>query len=294
SRLSVCRRLLFGLASPPLQLTQNAIGLYLNLFLLETARLRPILISAVMFSGRIVDAVSDPLIGFGVSRTRTRLGKCRPWLLAAAPLSALAFLLLWLPPRDSWGDSGKLAYFLPAYVAFSLAISCYYIPYTTLTIRISSCPADRDSATAYRMAFEMLGILLGPLFFTFIVEPKRTSVVCSQLEWANNSTRGFAGNNSTREGVDEEQAAYLTSAAAVSALVLFCGIAGFFGISELPDNVNSNNKGHQPEATHSRNDELKVKNSIRTYLVQCKRVVTYQPFLRATVIFITLSLSWHV
>ena len=34
---------------------------------------------------RLIDVVFDPLIGWGMDRTRTRLGRFRPWLIAATP-----------------------------------------------------------------------------------------------------------------------------------------------------------------------------------------------------------------
>ena len=56
--------------------------------------------SIIGFLGRVVDSVSDPLVGFWSDRTRSRMGRRKPFLPFGSPLLAVVFVLLWFPPTQ--------------------------------------------------------------------------------------------------------------------------------------------------------------------------------------------------
>lgn len=97
-KLSLFKKICFAVGGLPYQMCGNALGLFIQPFLLEVAevriklgldykrldkflffKIRPSQVSIVLFSGRGWDAITDPLIGFLVNRTNTRFGKLRPW-----------------------------------------------------------------------------------------------------------------------------------------------------------------------------------------------------------------------
>ena len=51
----------------------------LNYSLSLIFKLRPKDLSIILFYGKLWDAITDPLIGFVVSKTNTKFGKLRPW-----------------------------------------------------------------------------------------------------------------------------------------------------------------------------------------------------------------------
>ena len=78
--------------------------------------LAPALIGVFFGLSRVWDAFSDPIVGYWSDRTRSRLGRRRPWIaLSALPL-ALLFVALWSPPSSLEG--GGLATWM------ALAICC--------------------------------------------------------------------------------------------------------------------------------------------------------------------------
>ena len=81
---------------------QMLFTLYLMKFATDTLLIAPAAMGTVFFIGRIWDASSDPLAGYGSDRTRTRLGRRRPWMMAAAPLLLLAPVAMWAPPMRWW------------------------------------------------------------------------------------------------------------------------------------------------------------------------------------------------
>ena len=50
---------------------------------------------------KIIDAVSNVVMGQIIDRTRTREGKARPWLLVSAPLITVTAILLFTVPESN-------------------------------------------------------------------------------------------------------------------------------------------------------------------------------------------------
>jgi Na+/melibiose symporter-like transporter len=50
------------------------------------------------------------------------------------------------------------------YILYNSSVSAYHVPYTALTMHLSNVPAERDSATMYRILFEVIGTLIGATF----------------------------------------------------------------------------------------------------------------------------------
>src|ERR1700687_5557824 len=60
-------------------------------FATDVLLIAPATIGLVFALGRAWDAVSSPIAGTWSDRTRTRIGRRRPWMLGAIPVVALSF-----------------------------------------------------------------------------------------------------------------------------------------------------------------------------------------------------------
>lgn len=89
----------------------------------------------MLLIGRIWDAVNDPLLGFVMDRSpRTKIGRFKPFLLWATPVSALLLIALFNVPAGA-SDLVKLAWLYIGYFLFDTALTLLpYVPITqTLT-----------------------------------------------------------------------------------------------------------------------------------------------------------------
>ena len=48
-------------------------------------------------------------------------------------------------------DAQKLAFYMPAICSYTMLLTVYYVPYTTIIMELSDDPAERDTATTWRM-----------------------------------------------------------------------------------------------------------------------------------------------
>lgn len=119
----------------------------------------PLAVGLLFGAGRVWDAVSDPLVGYLSDRTRTGLGRRRPWMLAAVPLLAVFFVMVWHPPA-SLSDSGLVLWAAVSLFGFYTAFTMYIIPHQSLGAELSTDHHERSRIFgAQRMAF-VLGMLL--------------------------------------------------------------------------------------------------------------------------------------
>lgn len=233
-KLSIVEKICFAMGGLPYQMCGNALGLFISPFLLEIAGLRPKQVSIVLFSGKGWDAVTDPLIGFFVNKTNTRFGKLRPWILFSTPFALISYMMIWYVP--SIDRESKTFWYLVFYCLFQTFLSCLHVPYTSLTMYLTPCQAERDSATGYRMAFEVFGVLLAAGIQGAMITIFGSSTKCNITNETSNLTffKRDYGENSLDVG-------YLSSAALMSFIYFICSLATFFGTTEMKDVITDKN-----------------------------------------------------
>jgi GPH family glycoside/pentoside/hexuronide:cation symporter len=107
---------------------------------------------------RAFDAVTDPLMGWLSDRTRTRLGRRRPWVALGAPLCGAAFLALFAPP-GALGETGAAIWFGFSFLLFFLFHTVFTIPYNALGPELTLDYHERSSLFGWRESFALLGTI---------------------------------------------------------------------------------------------------------------------------------------
>ncbi|MBM3501839.1 MAG: MFS transporter, partial [Armatimonadetes bacterium] len=109
-------------------------------------------VGIALLVARFADAPVDPLVGWWSDRTRTRLGRRRPFIAyGAVPLVAL-FALVWAPPagvNSVWNIVWLLGIGTGFFVLFSVVVN----PYLAMLPDIARSPEDRVSVATLLAAF---------------------------------------------------------------------------------------------------------------------------------------------
>ena len=120
-------------------------------FLTQVAGLNPLMAGSVRAILTVWDAVNDPVIGWLSDRTRSKLGRRRPWILYGAVPFGIIYFLQWLvPPFD---DTGKFIYYLIVGLLFNIAFTAVNVPYTALTAELT--PRLRRAYQSQRLSFRL-------------------------------------------------------------------------------------------------------------------------------------------
>ncbi|UIP08015.1 glycoside-pentoside-hexuronide (GPH):cation symporter [Erythrobacter sp. SDW2] len=168
-KIGLAEKLGYGVGDLASGLYLNFFGVFLFYYFVELGGVAPAAIVLMLLISKLIDAVTDPMMGAIADRTRTRWGRYRPYLLfGAIPFGATGVLVFALPdlapgPALAW-----------AYVTYGLAMLAYTavnVPYSGLLGVISPSASERASVTAFRMVFSSLaGIMLGVLGTTLVRE----------------------------------------------------------------------------------------------------------------------------
>uniref|UniRef100_A0A667ZBP5 Uncharacterized protein n=1 Tax=Myripristis murdjan TaxID=586833 RepID=A0A667ZBP5_9TELE len=79
-RLSICSKLCFAIGGAPKEVAASATAFFLQIYLLDVAQINPFQASMVLFIGKAWGAVTDPVVGFFITKSRwTKIGRLMPW-----------------------------------------------------------------------------------------------------------------------------------------------------------------------------------------------------------------------
>ncbi|XP_075968958.1 sodium-dependent lysophosphatidylcholine symporter 1-B [Anarhichas minor] len=232
NRLSVCNKICYAIGGAPYQITGCALGFFLQIYLLDVAQLDPFYASIILFGGRAWDAVTDPTVGFLVSRSPwTRFGRMLPWIVLSTPLAVIAYFLIWFVPPF---EDGKVIWYLIFYCIFQTLQTCFHVPYSALTMFISSEQKERDSATAYRMTVEVMGTVLGTAIQGQIVGMANAPCLPgpSDIDLSNSSLSVGLNASGPVISLDDTKVAYMIASGVICIIYVLCAIVLFFGVRE--------------------------------------------------------------
>lgn len=126
---------------------------FLMIYLTDTAGLNPGVIGTLMMVSRIFDGFSDIIFGRLLDRTRTRMGRARPWMLWGFVGCAAMIIALFAIPA-ALGEGAKYAWF---FITYTLLNSVFYtannIAYSALTALITKNSAERVQMGSIRFMF---------------------------------------------------------------------------------------------------------------------------------------------
>lgn len=128
------------------------VGTYITYFYTNILGIPAVMAGTIFMVARLVDAITDPLMGIMVDRTNTKIGRYRPYILAGAPFLGIVFILLFTAPDLS--PTGKIAYAFVTYIIYSLAWTIVQIPQLALPALLTNDLAVR---TRVQAIFQMFG-----------------------------------------------------------------------------------------------------------------------------------------
>ncbi len=136
----------------------NFVNLYLLIFYTDVLGISAAVAGTLFLAARLWDAVNDFLMGAAVDKTRTRWGKCRPYLLYAPLPIAIMTVLLFTTP--GFGPTGKLIYASVTYILWGMFYTALDIPLWTMSSRMTVNTNQRQSLISMGRMFNIIGSAL--------------------------------------------------------------------------------------------------------------------------------------
>lgn len=127
------------------------VAFYLLYFYTDVMGLTPGQAGLVFFVASMWDAITDPVMGWIIDKTRTRWGKYRPYLLLATVPFAACFVAIFYVPDLS--GSNLFLWALVVHIVFRTFYTAVYIPYTGLIARLTDDADERSSIVGVKSVF---------------------------------------------------------------------------------------------------------------------------------------------
>lgn len=150
-------KLAYGMGDVGCNFSWMFVGNFLMIFYTDVFGISMSAVAALMLFSRFWDAINDPIVGGLTDSTKTRWGRYRPWLLIAAPLTAVVLIAsFWAHP--DWNDTVKIVYMIITYCILVLGYTCVNIPYGTLCGAMTQNIEERAKINTFRSVSAMIAI----------------------------------------------------------------------------------------------------------------------------------------
>ena len=159
------------------------IGSYLTVFMTDAIGFSALWVALLMLLARIYDALNDPIMGSIVDRTKTRWGKCRPYLKwMALPIAGMTIIcfLPWYP-----SNPGGFAALTIMYLIWGMVYTVVDVPYWGLT----SCMTHDTYRRGNMLTIARLLCTAGAGIVTIVV-PQVTSGMTNDVQLQINAYQG--------------------------------------------------------------------------------------------------------
>ncbi len=134
------------------------IGGYLSKFLTDIYGLSAITCGTIIAIARWIDAVDAPVWGIVFDKTRSRLGKSRPWFLwLCVPFATFGVLTFQTPDLS---HTAKVWYAAVTYIVCNILYTGINTPVTSILSGLTADPQERVTLTCFRMFGSKLGVLI--------------------------------------------------------------------------------------------------------------------------------------
>lgn len=178
-KISVLEKIGYSLGDLAANLIFQTLMTFIAFFYTDVYQIPAATASAIIFSGGMIGAFFNPVMGIIADRTETRWGKFRPWILwTAIPFGIIAMLAFSTP---NFSPGGKVAYALITYILLVIVYSANNLPYASLSGVLTGDMAERNSISSYRFVAVMVA--------QFIVQALLLPLVL--ILGDGNKTKGF-------------------------------------------------------------------------------------------------------
>lgn len=154
--LTVPKKLAYGCGDFGANFFYMFVSSFVMIYLTNTIGLDAGIIGTLMLISKLLDGVTDVFFGRMIDKTKSKMGKARPWLFYSAFPLAICLICIFAVPTGM-GTTAQYAWF---FVFYTLSNAGFYtamnISYTTLLALVTPNNVERVSLGSYRYVFAVV------------------------------------------------------------------------------------------------------------------------------------------
>ena len=145
----------------------NGVAAMALFYMTSILGISPSLAGAIIFVTKILDVLSDPLVGMWSDRSRAPGSRRRPFLIWGALLGGASFAVIFTTPvfASEWLMA---AYVFLALLIYTVGYTLFNIPFMAMPAEMTDDYHERSSIHGYRMVFVAIGSFLAANMAPFL------------------------------------------------------------------------------------------------------------------------------
>ncbi|MFN3609777.1 MAG: MFS transporter [Hyphomonas sp.] len=164
-------RLSFGIGGAADGIKNNGFDYALLFFYSNIMGVDAGLVGLALLIALVIDAVSDPVVGYWSDNMRTRFGRRHPFMYAALIPTAVTYFLTWNPPEGMTGND-LFPWLVATTILVRISFTFYDVPSSALSAELTSDYDERTSLMSLRYFFGWFGgLTIQILLFRFLLVP---------------------------------------------------------------------------------------------------------------------------
>ena len=169
NKVPLAQKIAFGIGMLGNQMFPAALGIFM-VVLIQNLGFNPLLYSVIAFVPRLVDAITDPLMGFISDNTKSTWGKRRQYVFIGGIITGLSFIAMW-QLYSANGIVFNFWYFLSLSLAFYLGITIFSIPFVAMGYEMSDDFHERTRIMAISQFIGQFAWVIAPWIWVIIYDP---------------------------------------------------------------------------------------------------------------------------
>ncbi len=153
-KITLQTKLSYGLGALGKDFACAPIYIFLMFYFTDVAGLSAAFVGTIFLAARVIDAITDPMMGVIVDNTRSKFGKFRPWIVIGTLLNAI--VLVGLFSTHMFEGTALYIYAAAAYILWGLTYTIMDIPYWSMIPALSSSRQEREKLVVWPRLFASL------------------------------------------------------------------------------------------------------------------------------------------
>lgn len=161
----------------------NGVSMVILFYLVAIIKMDPAVAGGLIFAFKLLDVVTDPIMGVITDRTQSRMGRRRPYLLLGSFVASISMVVLFSTPVFE-SETATFAYVSFGLLLYTLGYTIFNVPYITMPAEMTDGYDERSSIHGYRVMFVAAGGTVGTVIGLYLLEKYgQTRETYSMIAW---------------------------------------------------------------------------------------------------------------
>lgn len=170
SKVHFGQKVAFGLGMLANQMFPAILGIFM-VVLVEDLEFTGLLWALIYLFPRLLDAITDPIMGFISDNTKSRWGRRRVYVFIGAIVMGVAYIFMWQLFKEN-SLQFNFWYFFFWSVIFYLGLTLFSVPYVAMGYEMSDDFHERTNIMAIAQWIGQWAWVIAPLFWIIMYDPE--------------------------------------------------------------------------------------------------------------------------